>query len=275
MNGSLHHSVPRERKKGWSRQVWTTALGVGCLTSVFLSGDFLSVSVSEGAEASSASSLTEGAKPASPSETGDSVADLQEQIKQLRESLALANADAETFRQQWQDLRLRDQALGIDALTVDEKRLQDRVVEAIKELYQTEQERRTAVIRLQQLLDAGREVLKGADVDPQRRADYEIAVRGAQAFLDARGKPDIPVAASLDDGQIVHVNGELNSVILNVGNTLGAKPGMPFRVLRDDRLIGEVKVFQVRETVCAALVESVEAGKDLKVGDRVMVEAEK
>ncbi len=275
MNGSLHHSVPRERKKSWRRRVWPIALRVGCLTSVFLSVDFLTVSVSEGAEAPSASSLTEGAKPASPPETGDTVADLQEQIKQLRESLALANADAETFRRQWQDLRLRDQALGIDALTVDEKRLQDRVVEAIKELYQTEQERRTAVIRLQQLLDAGQEVLKGASVDPQRRTDYEIAVRGAQAFLDARGKPDIPVAASLDDGQIVHVNGELNSVILNVGADLGAKPGMPFRVLRDDQLIGEIKILQVRETVSAAVIASVEAGKDLKVGDRIAVEAEK
>ena len=275
MNGSLHHSVPRERKKGWSRRVWPTALGVGCLTSVFLSVDFLSVSVSDGAEVPSASSLTEGAKPGSPSDGMGSAADLQEQIRQLRESLALANADAETFRRQWQDLRLRDQALGIDALTVDEKRLQDRVVEAIKELYQTEQERRNAVIRLQQLLDAGQEVLKGANVDPQRRADYEIAVRGAQAFLDARGKPDIPVAASLDDGQIVHVNGELNAVILNVCATLGAKPGMPFRVLRDDQLIGEIKILQVRETVSAAVVDSVKAGTDLKVGDRIAVEAEK
>jgi len=202
-------------------------------------------------------------------------ADLREQVRQLKASLELANADAEAFRQQWQDLRLRDQALGVDALTADEKRLQDRVVEAVKELYHTEQERLGAVNRLQQLLDAGSAFLKDAKVDPQKRADYEVALRGARDFLGALGKPDVPIAASLEQGQIVHVNGELNSVILNVGTGVGAKVGMPFRVFREDRLIGRVKAFQVRDQVCAALVESVESGKQFRVGDRVAVAADK
>ncbi len=246
-----------------------------------------------GAQTPVAGSLTEEAKQgrqdaadapqgSAPADPARQVADLREQVVQLRESLALADADAEAFRKQWQDLRLRNQALGIDALTDDEKRLQNRVVEAVKELYQSEQERRNAVNRLQQLIDAGQNVLKGAaKIDPQKLADYEIAVRAARDFLDTRDRADVPAPQDASHGQIVHVNGSLNAVVLNLGGAAGVKPGMPFRVFRADgpggqeREIARLRAFQVREMVCAALVESVEKGKDLKIGDPVAVAAEK
>ncbi len=242
-----------------------------------------------GAQTPADSSLTEEAmqgpvgppKKADPADPARQVAELREQIRQLQASLALADADAEAFRRQWQDLRLRNQALGIDALTNDEKRLQDRVVEAVKELYQSEQELRNAVNRLQQLLVAGQEVLKGAEkIDPQRRADYEIAVRAARDFLDTRNRSDIPAPQDATHGQLVHVNGDLGAVIVNLGGAAGVKPGMPFRVLRQEsdgkeREIARLRAIEVRDLVCAALVESVEKGTDLKIGDRVAVAAEK
>jgi len=278
---------PALKRNGWKKSA------VARVTAGLTAGFSLVIFGSVGAQVPAARSLTEGEKPASPSPGTEvvvqtqlaqaqvQIAELHTQVERLKQSLDLADADADTFRRQWQELRLRDQALGIEALTVDEKKLEDRVVEAIKELYQTEQQRRNAVVRLQQLLDAGQDVLKGAQVDPQRRADYEVAVRGAREFLEARGRSEVPVAADLTQGQIVHVNPELNSVILNVGSRMELRPGVPlsagvpFRVMREDRVIGTLKVFQIRETVCVAVIESLEKGKELKIGDRVAVAAEK
>ena len=50
---------------------------------------------------------------------------LEARVKTLTQNLAEANAEAESFRQQWADLKLRDEALGVDALTVDDQKLEE------------------------------------------------------------------------------------------------------------------------------------------------------
>jgi hypothetical protein len=201
---------------------------------------------------------------------------LQKQVLALQESLALAQAEAELYSQQYKDLRLKNELMGVDALTVDEQRLQDRVVQAVRELYQTEQDRRELVNRLQQMIDASQELLKTVDkVDPQKRADYEVALRSAREVLAGGGHGPVPAASDLHGGQIVHVNTDLNSVILNVGSRLDVRAGMPFQVIRDDRIIGRVQVFQVRDQICAALVQNVEKDVQLRVGDRVQLDVQK
>jgi hypothetical protein len=188
----------------------------------------------------------------------------------------LAQAEAELYSQQYKDLRLKNELMGVDALTVDEQRLQDRVVQAVRELYQTEQDRRELVNRLQQMIDASQELLKTVDkVDPQKRADYEVALRSAREVLAGGGHGPVPAASDLHGGQIVHVNTDLNSVILNVGSRLDVRAGMPFQVIRDDRIIGRVQVFQVRDQICAALVQNVEKDVQLRVGDRVQLDVQK
>lgn len=210
-------------------------------------------------------------------ETGSTeVQTLRKQVLALQESLALAQAESEFYGQQYKDLRLKNEMMGVDALTVDERRLQERVVQAVKELYQAEQDRRELINRLQQIIDAGQDLLKSADkVDPQKRADYEVALRSAKEVLAGKGHGPIVMASSLSDGQIVHVNPELNSVILNMGDRLGVKVGVPFRVMRGGQVIGKVRVFEVREQICAALIEGVQKGEQLKVGDRTEIDVTK
>jgi hypothetical protein len=215
-------------------------------------------------------------KSKTPESRVRSESDLAAEVKSLQESLALANAEAEFFSQQYKELRLQHELMGIDALTADEQKLQDRVIQAVKELYQVEQERRELVNRLEQLLAASQALLKTADrVSPDLRAEYEVAVRAAREFLAGRGSGPIPLARDLQDGQIVHVNPELNTVIVNVGSRLGLKPGMPLRVLRGEILVGQLKVFQVRETVSAALVEQTAKGMELTKGDKIEIVSRK
>jgi len=199
---------------------------------------------------------------------------LEARIKTLTENLASANTEAEYFRQQWQDLRLRDEALGVEALTVDESKLENKLVQAVKELYQSEMKRREALNILSKLLDTTSKLLQTApNFDPKTRADYEVATRAAHDYIAGHFAASIPLASSISDARISDVNPELNSVILNVGKALGVKDGMTFLLFRDSQQVGAVKVMMTRDYICLAVVEDAKAKFALKVGDKAQIDA--
>ena len=195
---------------------------------------------------------------------------LETRVKSLTQNLATANAEAESFRQQWADLKLRDEALGVDALTVDEQKLEEGKVQAMAELYKTEMKRREGVEIMDKLLTTTELILKTAPhEDPKTRADYEVASRAAKDYMAGRSGGAIPIGNSLADGRIADLNPALNAVILNLGKSQGAKEGMPFLVYRDNVEIGTVKIVLARDLISAALVETQKPNTVLKVGDRV------
>jgi hypothetical protein len=198
---------------------------------------------------------------------------LEARVKTLTESLSSANTESEYFREQWTELKLRDEALGVDALTVDESKLEDKLVQAVKELYQSEMKRREALVLLDKLLTSTDQMIQTApNYDPKVRADYEVATRSAKAYLAGRSGSAIPLATSLTDGQIADTNPELNAVILNLGKTQGVKEGMPFLIYQNNVEVGTVKVVLARDLVSAAQVENLKPNTVLKVGDRAVVE---
>jgi hypothetical protein len=198
---------------------------------------------------------------------------LEARVKALSDNLAAANTESEYFREQWTELKLRDEALGVDALTVDESKLEDKVVQAVKELYQSEMKRREALVLLGKLLDTTDQMIQTApNYDPKVRAEYEVASRSAKAYLGGHSGAAIPLASTLADSRIADTNPELNAVILNVGKTQGVKEGMPFIIYQDDQQVGTVKVMLARDLVSAAQVENLKPNTVLKVGDRAAVE---
>ena len=199
--------------------------------------------------------------------------ELEARVKSLTQSLAAANTESEYFREQWTELRLRDEALGTEALTVDESKMEDKLVQAVKELYQSEMKRREALVLLDKLLVSTDQMLQTApNYDPKVRAEYEEATRSAKAYLAGHSGAAIPIGSSLADGRISDTNPELNAVILNLGKTQGVKEGMPFLIYQDDVEVGTVKVVLARDLVSAAQVESLKPNTVLKVGDRAAVE---
>lgn len=201
---------------------------------------------------------------------------LIKQVKALRESLALAGAEADMFRAAWQQLKERDAALGVDALTGDEKRLQEKLVQAVRDAYAADRDRNQAVDWLEKVLAAAQALVATAGkVDPVKRADYEAAVRGAGDYLAKRRVAEVAPGSGLSDGQVVAVKPELGLAIINLGQMQGAKAGMPFQVIQNDRVVGRVKVFRTREGLSAVVVEGMEKGRELHAGDRVRVAAEK
>jgi len=199
---------------------------------------------------------------------------LETKVKTLTESLASASTEAEFFRQQWQDLRLRDEALGVEALTIDESKLEDKLVQAVKELYQSEMKRREALNILNKLLTTTGQMMQTApNFDPQVRADYEVATRAAKDYLAGHFGASIPLGSSISDAKISDVNLELNVVILNVGKSVGVKEGMLFLLYQDAQQVGLVKVVLARDLVCAAIVQNIQPKVVLKVGDRAEISA--
>jgi hypothetical protein len=210
-----------------------------------------------------------------PDLSGLSREQLEARVRELEQNLASANAESESFRKQWQDLELRDEALGVNALTDDQRALQDKLVQAVQELYQSEMKRREAVQLLQKLLDSTKALLQTApDYTPTVRADYEVAFRSANEYLAGHSAAAIPIAETMADARIADVNPGLNAVVLNVGKTQGVKEGMAFQIYRDTDQLATVRVVLARDLVSAALIEQIRPSTELKVGDRAQVQTQ-
>jgi hypothetical protein len=226
------------------------------------------------ATADAGAPLQPKAGPPAPDLSTLSRAELEAKVKSLTQDLASANAEAESFREQWEDLKLRDEALGVVALTADDQQRNDRLTAAVGQYYQSEMKRREAVTLLAKLLDTTQKLLATAPKeDPQVRSDYEVASRAAKDYLAGREGTAIPIGDSLDDGRIEDLNPQLNAVVINLGKSQGVKEGMPFLIYQDSAEIGTVRVVLARDLVSAAVVESVKPNAALKVGDRAAVDA--
>jgi hypothetical protein len=86
-----------------------------------------------------------------------------------------------------------------------------------------------------------------------------------QTAKSATGEGTLGAATVLD------VNPNLRLVVLNVGLVHGARVGMPLVVLRGDRVVAELKIVEVRQRICGALIERLETRVTLKTGDVVRV----
>ncbi len=210
---------------------------------------------------------------ANPDLSGLTREQLEARIKTLTENLASANTESEYFREQWTELKLRDEALGVEALTVNESKMEDKLVQAVKEAFQSEMRRREGLVLLDKLLTTTDQMLQTApNYDPKVRAEYEVATRSAKAYLGGHSGAAIPLASSLADGRIADTNPDLNAVILNLGKSQGVKEGMPFLIYQDNVEVGTVKIVLARDLVSAAQVESLKPNAVLKVGDRAAVQ---
>ena len=79
-------------------------------------------------------------------------------------------------------------------------------------------------------------------------------------------------SGSLLDGSVIGLKEEWSFVVGNFGAREGVKIGMPLRVKRGDEVLARLRVVDVRERICGAVIQ--ESGKEkIKVGDRLEVDA--
>lgn len=201
---------------------------------------------------------------------------LRASIKSLTEALALANSEAEAFKRQSNDLSLKLEALGIASVEKDQSKLEQRLLAAVRDLRLMKKQHDDAVNQLVRLIEAVQVIMKSAEnIDPEMRMKVETEMRKTNEVLGAPAAPNTEaIAATLSDGMVVDVKNELSLVVANIGQKQGVQIGMPFQVWRENKRIGEVRVVDVRERICGAIIQNLDSEKEpIKTGDRLKVDA--
>jgi len=199
----------------------------------------------------------------------------RESLKTLTASLAESNAEAEMFRRKYSDLELRMEALGIASASKDRAKLEQRLLAAVSDLRVTQKERdelRDQLLGLNEALlqylqtSQGGDAQARMDVEAQLRKTNEVVGRSIPRPRDQAQEP------SLMDGSVLSVKDEWSFVVANIGEQQGVKIGMPLRVMRGEQKIATVRVVDVRQRICGAVIE--DSGKEkIEVGDRLQVDA--
>src|SRR5258708_24402089 len=200
----------------------------------------------------------------------------QESHKTLTASLAESNAEAEVFRRKYSDLELRMEALGLASASKDRAKLEQRLLAAVSDLRLTQRERdelRDQLLGLNEALLRYLQTSQGGDA--QARMDVETQLRKTNELV-GRSIPQWRVQAqepqpSLMDGSVLSVKDEWSFVVANIGEQQGVKIGMPLRVMHGEQKIATVRVVDVRQRICGAVIE--DSGKEkIKVGDRLQAD---
>ena len=200
----------------------------------------------------------------------------QESLKALTSSLAESNAEWELFRRKYSDLQLQMEALGLASANKDRAKLEQRLLAAVSDLQLAQKERdeyRDHMLRLDEAVLCYLKTSQSAD--GKKRMDVETQLRSIDKLVTkSSNAPDLP-EPSLMDGNVISVKDEWSFVVGNFGEKQGVKVGMPMRVMRGDKRIATLRVIDVRQRICGAVIQEMDSKKDrIKVGDRLQVDAQ-
>ena len=175
------------------------------------------------------------------------ITDLQQQNKALQHSLTEANRGEKQASEQLAQVRERLEALGKNLLDGGD----DRLIQAAADL-QIANERITELEGSATRLAATvNDYLRQAVVsDPDARMRVETSLRELDAVLGLRQKPRPDVrTGSLQQARIVSHDTESGMLVLNIGESQGAKIGMTFRLARGQQAYGKAILADVRKGV--------------------------
>ena len=200
----------------------------------------------------------------------------QESVKALTSSLAESNAEAEELRRKYSELQLRMEALGLASANKDRAKLEQRLLAAVSDLQLAQKTRDEYRDQMLQLNEAILRYIKTSQGDDaQARMDVEMQLRSTNELVTKSTNPPEAPELGLMDGTVISVKEEWSFVVGNVGEKQGVKIGMPMRVMRDDRKIATLRVVDVRQKICGAVVQEMDSKKEkIKVGDRLQVDAQ-
>ena len=200
----------------------------------------------------------------------------QESLKALTSSLAESNAEAELYRRKYSDLQLQMEALGLASANKDRAKLEQRLLAAVSDLQLAQKERdeyRDQMLRLDEAVLCYLKTSQSGDA--KARMDVETQLRSIDKLVTKpTNAPDLP-EPSLMDGNVISVKDEWSFVVGNLGEKQGVKIGMPMRVMRGDRRIATLRVIDVRQKICGAVIQEMDSKKDrIRVGDRLQADAQ-
>jgi hypothetical protein len=185
----------------------------------------------------------------------------RESVKILTDSLAASNVEAEVFRRKYSDLQLRMEALGLESANKDRAKLEQRLLNAVSDLRLMQKEQEQYSDQMLRLSGAILYLLKtSTGGDAQARMEVETQLRRSSE-LATKSQHSPEETATLMDGRVISVKEEWLLVVANIGEKQGVKRGMPMRVMRADKLIATLRVVDVRQKICGAVIQEMGFGK--------------
>ncbi len=185
------------------------------------------------------------------------VAQLQEQNRTLQLALVEANQAEKNSSEQLNQVRERLEALGKNLLDGGD----DRLIQAAADL-EIANERITSLEASAAKLSVNvQDYLRQAVVsDPEARVRVETAMRELDSLSGLRQKPlpDIRTG-NLQQARIVSLDQESGMLVLNLGETQGAKIGMTFRLMHGQQPYGKAILADVRKGISGAFVEQIDS----------------
>ena len=199
----------------------------------------------------------------------------RETKKALTESLVVSNAEAELFRRKFSELQLRMDALGVESVSKDRAKLEQRLLKAVSDLQLMNKEKEAYREQLLQLTETMLRYVKSTqNADPEARAEVEAQLRSTNRLLAADDAPNEEAGTDLMNGKVLSVKEEWSLVVGNIGAREGVRIGMPLRVVRGGKTVATLRVVDVRERISGAVIQEMDSEKvRIKVGDRLQVDA--
>lgn len=198
---------------------------------------------------------------------------LQEQNQTLQRGLAESNRAEKEATEQLAQVRLRLEALGKNLLDGGN----DRLVDAATDLQIANERISQLEGCVTRLVASVSDYLRQAVAsDPDARLRVETSLRELDAVLGLRQKPRPDVrTGSLQQSRIVSIDQESGMLVLNIGESQGARIGMTFRLTRGQLPFGKAILADVRKDVSGVFVESLDNPADTpRPGDLAILETQ-
>jgi hypothetical protein len=197
------------------------------------------------------------------------VQELRRRNEALEKSLVEANRAEKEASEQLAQVRLRLEALGRDLLDGGETRM----VEAAADRQILEERNRNLEAASNRLVSAIGDYLRQAvAADPDARLRVETAIRELDEVLGVRQKPAPAAAGSAASARVVNIDPESGLLVLNVGESQGARIGTTYHLVRGEQPFGSAIVADVRRNVCGAFVEELDPDQGpVRFGDTAIL----
>jgi septal ring factor EnvC (AmiA/AmiB activator) len=268
----LANAVKPRRKQSAIYNLKSAMILVGCVTLARGLAAEGNSSLSESKIESAETKVTAAELRSQNEELRSQLSLLRESVKTLTDSLAASNVEAEVFRRKYSDLRLRMEALGLDAANKDRAKIEQRLLSAVSDLQLMRKDREQYRDQALRLSEAILHLLKtSTGGDAQARMEVETQLRSMNELV-AKAENAPAEMATLMDGSVISVKEEWSLVVGNLGEKQGVKMGMPLRVMRGDKRIATLRVVDVRQRICGAVIQEMGSEK-IKVGDRLQADA--
>lgn len=201
--------------------------------------------------------------------TQHTISQLEKQLATLRESYALARADADRARTQLREIRTRLEALGGASLSDSEERLIDTAAQLEAARQENEQLRRAA-LRLTAAINAYLNAPQQDDASTRR--ELESSLRDQELAMGMRMAPQDVLSGTPDNAQVLSIDSESGLIVINAGRDAKVRVGMPMQITRGDQIIANAIVTDVRKKVSGLLVQQhLNRRLSINVGDQVSV----